>query len=132
MGVIKNLPMCYAITPQLALAALGNVTPEFTISNDDDFVLTELRCSIIKAAAFSGRVMIQIQTKDGTLWSNGGIDAVAFCQSNQNPGAGFPIYFPSIFIPRNTTIVVSITNNNAEALVSIQVQFWGYKPNQMT
>jgi len=127
-SIIKPLPFCYSIVAQ-AVTAGATIQPSFNISNDADFVLTELRGSILKAAAFDDSVTIQIRTADGTLLSNAGIDCLSFMTTNQIPGAGTPVYFPSIRIPANTTIEVSITNNNAADLLSLQVQLWGYKPN---
>ena len=127
-SIIKPLPFCYSIVSQ-ALAATTTIQPSFNISNDAPFVLTEIRGVIEKAAAFDNSVTMQIRTADGTLLSNAAIDMLSFARSNQLPGNGNPIYFPNVVIPENTTIEIQITNNCAAALLKVQVQLWGYKPN---
>lgn len=131
-SVVKPTPFCYAITPVTALAAAGSVQPNFNISNDADFIMTELRAVIVKAAKFDGNILMQIKLASGELYSNGGIDMLSFASTytDVQSESGKPIYFPSIKFPMNSTIEVSITNNNTAEVLSIQLQLWGYKPTE--
>lgn len=124
-------PFCYAITAQ-ALAAATTIQPVINISNDCDFQLMEIRAVIHKAAAFSGTVIMQMRQSGGDVFSNVGIDMLEFSTTilaTATPKSnGYPIRLPlPIVIPANTEIEVQITNNNGEALTSIQVQLWGIK-----
>ena len=129
MSIIKPQPFCYAIVQQLALAAAGVVQPNFAIGNDADFYLTEIRGSYIKAAVFTtGGILMQVQLQQGDLFSNGAIQALSFMSGNQVPATGIPIKFDQpIKIPRNSVIQVQLTNADAAAIASLQVQFWGFK-----
>ena len=129
MSVVKPLPFCYAIVQQAALAAAGVVQPNFAIGNDADFYLTEIRESIVKIAAWTtGGLSMQIQLQQGELFSNGAINLLSFASGTMPPTEGKPIRFDNpIMIPRNSTIQVQLTNNDAAAVASVQVQFWGYK-----
>jgi hypothetical protein len=137
MSFIKPQPLCFAIVQQLALAAAGVVQPNFNIGADADFYLTELRATYVKAAAFTtGGITLQIQLQSGDLFSNGAINMLSFASGNQLPGYGMPIMFDNIVnpdgrigikIPKNSTVQCNITNADAAAVASIQVQLWGYK-----
>jgi len=129
MSVVKPLPFCYAIVQQAALAAAGVVQPNFSIGNDADFYLTEIRASIVKIAVWTtGGLSMQVQLQQGELFSNGAINLLSFASGTQPPAEGKPIKFDTpIKIPRNSTIQVQLTNNDAAAVASVQVQFWGYK-----
>ena len=127
--IIQPMPFCYAIVQQAALGAGGVVQPNFQIGNDADFYLTEIRGSFIKAAVFTtGGVSMQVSLQSGDLFSNGAINILSFASGNQLPGYGQPIKFDTpIKIPRSSNIVVQLTNNDAAVLASVQIQFWGYK-----
>ena len=130
MSVVKPLPFCYAIVQQAALAAAGVVQPNFSIGNDADFYLTEIRGHINKAAAFTtGGVTMQIQLQQGELFSNGAIQLLGIVSCNQPPTEGHSIDFSRnpIKIEKNSVIQVQLTNADALVVASIQVQFWGYK-----
>lgn len=129
MSVVKPLPFCYAIVQQLALAAAGVVQPNFSIGNDADFYLTEIRACYVKVAAWTtGGLTMQVQLQQGELFSNGAINILSFASGTMLPEHGTGIQFATpIKIPRNSTIQVTLTNADAAAVASVQIQFWGYK-----
>ncbi len=127
-SLVKPHLFCYSHTPELALAAAGAVSPVINISNDADFELLEIRASIHKAASFTGNVMLLLSTSSGDLFSNVAIDLLSFASVEQDSFSGYPKRLPApVRIPANTVLNVQITNNNGEALVSTQIQLWGYK-----
>ncbi len=125
--IIKPPVFCYSHTVQTP--GIGaTVTPSISISNDSDFEMLELRGTINKLAAFDGSVLLQLSLASGELFSNVGIDMVSFSSNNISNYSGYPLRFPDkIRIPANSVINVQITNNNAAALIGVQVQLWGYK-----
>lgn len=127
-SLVKPHLFCYSHTPELALAAAGNVSPVINISNDADFELLEIRAVIHKAASFTGNVMLMMSTSSGDLFSNVALDILSYASSEQDSYSGYPIKLPvPVTIPANTVLNLQITNNNGEELVSIQLQLWGYK-----
>lgn len=125
--IIEPPLFAYSHDP-VAPGAGSTLTPAIIISNDADFDAIELRGTINKAAAFDGSVLIQLSVSNGQLFSNVGIDALAFCANNISNYSGYPIRFNMpIKMPANSVINVQVTNNNSVALVSFQIQFWGYK-----
>jgi len=125
--IMKPPLFCYSHTQQ-APGIGATVTPTISISNDADFQITEIRGSLNKLAAFDGTVLLQLKLSQGELFSNVGIDMLSFSANNISNYSGYPIRFPvPIRLPANSIISVQITNNNAAALISAQVQLWGYK-----
>ncbi len=126
-SIIKPPLFCYATTVQ-TIAAGATAIPSVNLSNDADFIVTEIRGTIYKVAALTGDVLMSIQLGSGELFSNVGVDVCSFATFI---GAGFtqsnyPIRIAEVRVPANSELNVSLTNNNAETL-DVQIQFWGYK-----
>ena len=126
-SIIKPPMFCYATTVQ-TLAVAGTLVPQVNISNDADFVITEIRATIYKVAALTGDVLMSVQLGSGELFSNVGLDVCSFATFI---GAGFtmsnyPVRVPNVRVPANSEFNVTLTNNNAEEL-DVQIQFWGFK-----
>lgn len=126
-SIIKPPLFCYATTVQ-TLAANATLTPSINVSNDADFIITEIRATIYKVAALTGNVLMSVQLGSGELFSNVGIDVCSFAAFI---GAGFtqsnyPVRVPNVRVPANSELNVQLTNNNAETL-DVQIQFWGVK-----
>ena len=126
-SLVKPHLFCYSHTP-IAPGAGATLTPAINISNDSDFELLEIRAAIHKAASFTGNVLMQLSLSSGDLFSNVGVDVLSFASVEQDAFSGYPIRLSEpIRIPANSVINCQFTNNNGEALVSLQVQLWGYK-----
>lgn len=124
--IIKPPIFCYSHTPE-TIATTVTVTPSITISNDSDFMLSEIRASCQKVAAFDGTLLLQLSLASGELWSNVGIDVLAFSANSISEYSGYPIRFSKdIRIPANSVLTVQLTNNNG-ADVEVQIQLWGWK-----
>ena len=126
-SIIKPPLFAYATTVQ-TIAAGATATPQISLSNDSDFVLTEIRGTIYKVAALTGDLLMLASLASGELFSNVGIDVCSFATFI---GAGFteenyPVKVPNVRIPANSQLNVQLTNNNAETL-DVQIQFWGVK-----
>jgi len=131
-SIIKPPVFCYSHTVQTPGIGL-TVTPTISVSNDSDFELLELRGVINKLAAFDGSVLLQLSLASGELFSNVGINMLSFSANNISNYSGYPLRFPDkIRIPANSVIKVQITNNNAAALIGVQVQLWGYKTRPLS
>jgi hypothetical protein len=129
MSIIKPQPFCYAEVQVTALGAGLSATPNFSVANDEDFMLTEIRGYYNKIAVFTtGGILVQFQLQNGELWSNVAIQGLSFMSGNQIPATGIPIKFDTpIRIPASSQIQVNITNADAAIIAAIQIQFWGYK-----
>lgn len=124
--IIKPPIFCYSHTPETITTGV-TATPSISVSNDSDFMLSELRSSIFKAAAFTGTVLLQLSLASGELWSNVGVDILSFSSNQISNYTGYPIRFPvPIRIPANSVITVQLTNNNGET-IEVQIQLWGWK-----
>lgn len=127
-SIIKPPLFCYSTTVQ-TISAGGSVTPTIDMSGDSDFVITEIRASVYKAAAINGDLLMQLSLASGELFSNVGVDVFSFASTNLGNSSGYPIRVPDVKVPSNTNLDVQLTNNNAESL-DVQIQFWGIKVNR--
>ena len=112
----KPALFCYAIPSTLFLAN-AIAQPQINISNDADFLITEIRAS--QQAA--GAILMQLSTANGEIFSNTPLDTLLFA------GTSYPVRLPSpVRVPANTQLNVQVTNTTGGNLTS-QIQFWGYK-----
>lgn len=115
-SIIKPGLFCYAI-PATNVGALGVVAPQINISNDSDFMLTEIRAS--RQAV--GAILVQLSLASGELFSNVPLDTRLFAEDS------YPVRLPEpVRIPANSQINVQLQNTTGGALNS-QIQLWGYK-----
>lgn len=130
-SIIKPPLFCYATTVQ-TIGAGVTVTPQINVSNDSDFIITEIRATIYKVAALTGDVLLLASLSSGELFSSVAVDICSFATF---VGAGFtqsnyPLKVPDVKIPANSQLNIQLTNNNAETL-DCQIQYWGIKVNKV-
>lgn len=127
-SIIKPPLFCYATTVQ-TIAAAASSTPAINVSNDADFLITEVRAVVYKVAAVTGDLLMLVSLASGELFSNVGVDVFSFASvvgAANSQGQTYPIKVPDVRLPANSEINVQLTNNNAES-VDVQIQFWGVK-----
>lgn len=96
------------------------VTPQITISSEDDFELHEIRGNV----QAQGAIFVTIQNSNGYIWSNYAFDA-ALISAGATANNKVVLPYP-ILIPKNTQINITIQNTTGGAL-TYELQFWGVK-----
>lgn len=120
-SIIKPQLFTYA-TNIITVNANSSSQSDMVISNDSDFLLTEIRA--MKQSA-NGSITLQIKLAGGDLFSNVALDTNLFAGDN------YPVRLVSpIRIPANSQLVFMFTNTTGGNLTT-QIQLWGYKQDKV-
>lgn len=98
----------------------STITPQITISSDEDFELHEIRGNV----QAQGAIFITIQNSNGYIWSNFAFDA-AMISAGATANNKIVLPYP-IVIKANTQINITLQNTTGAA-ITYELQFWGVK-----
>lgn len=105
-------------TNRVTVNANSSAEDQIVISNDSDFLLSEIRAT---KQSSNNSIIMQMKMSGGDLFSNVALD------TNQFAGDNYPVRVtPPVRIPANTQLVFTFTNTTGGNLVT-QIQLWGYK-----